>query len=75
MKAANNDQEYQEYNQRQYKKLALDIENYRKAQIGLPDKDYVDHYRDLDKYGLRSTEWKLGPLENPEHDFIKPLLV
>ena len=32
------------------------------------------HFDELDKYGLKGTEWRQLPVDNPEHDFITPLL-
>jgi hypothetical protein len=29
---------------------------------------------ELDRYHIRQTEWKLEPLENPQHDFVTDLL-
>ena len=51
-----------------------DVEKVRKDAEGVPDIDCVNHYRDLDRYNLRSTEWKTGPLENPDHDFVSGLI-
>lgn len=35
--------------------------------------DLKAHYEELDKYHLRTTEWKLEPLQNPQHDFVSNL--
>ena len=74
VKAAVEDQKYQEYMKKQYTKLQNDIETARKQSVGLLDADIVLHYRTLDKWGLKAEEWKCGPIENPEHDFVAPLL-
>ena len=74
LQSAVDDQKYQEYIKKRYKLLESDIDKTRREAVGLPDADIVLHYRKLDQYGLKSEEWKNGPLENPEHDFVSPLL-
>jgi hypothetical protein len=39
------------------------------------DIELLQHYRELDRYDLNATEWKLEPLDKPDHDFFKPLLI
>jgi hypothetical protein len=40
---------------------------------GKVDQDIMKHYKLLDKYNLRQTEWRTAPVINPEHDFVTDL--
>jgi hypothetical protein len=40
----------------------------------IPDADIMAHFDELDRYGLKGTEWRQLPVDNPEHDFVTPLL-
>ena len=74
LEAAMSDQKYVSFCQKKYKKLAKEIENAKEKAILRPDIELANHYNNLDKYFTRTTEWKLSPLENPEHDFVSDLL-
>lgn len=38
------------------------------------DLELEQHYKDLDRYGLRSAGWITEPLDNVEHDFFTELV-
>jgi hypothetical protein len=41
----------------------MDIELAKRTGKIAKDEDLIEHMNDLDEYNLRSTEWKLEPLE------------
>lgn len=38
------------------------------------DLELEQHYKDLDRFGLRSAGWLTEPLDNVEHDFFTVLV-
>ena len=68
------DERYIKFCKKKYKKLSDAVEDAKSAAFETPDHDLENHYNNLDRYYTRTSEWKLEPLDNPEHDFITPLL-
>ena len=52
-----------------------EIDIHRRLSKKCKDIELLNHYRELDRYELNATEWKLTPLDVAEHDFFKPLLI
>ena len=68
------DETYVRFTQDKYEDLLMKIELAKRTGKITKDEDLIDHMNDLDEYNLRSTEWKLEPLEHPEHDFVTKLV-
>lgn len=57
------DETYVRFTQDKYEDLLMDIELAKRTGKIAKDEDLIEHMNDLDEYNLRSTEWKLEPLE------------
>ena len=56
------------------KGLTLDTESLLQRSKGVDDIDLEVHLRELERYDLKSCEWKHRPLENAHHDYFSDLL-
>lgn len=73
LKSAQEDSEFLIYARDKYNKLKAVIEQAKVDAKGKPDKEFTLHMAELDRHFLRSTEWRLTPLENPEHNLVGEL--
>lgn len=74
LEVAMQDEGYVKFCKQKYKQLTEDVEKAKDQAYSEPDVDLESHYKTLDNFFTRnSEEWKLFPIEIPEHDFISDL--
>ena len=54
--------------------MLRNIEMIRDTALNIEDMDYIKHFEALEKSHLKTNQWKLEPLINPENDFFSCLL-
>ena len=68
------DERYVKFCKKKYKELTDAVEKAKDEAYAEPDADLESHYKSLDNFFQRTSEWKLVPLEVPEHDFVSELM-
>jgi hypothetical protein len=57
-----------------HKEYESEMDRLRKHGVGERDHEIRQHYEDLDRYQLLSTEWKLAPIDTPDFNLVLPLI-
>lgn len=73
LKVALEDSEFLKFSKQRYDRLKDNIEKSKAEAFGKSDLEFTRHIKELDKYNLRTEEWRMEPLENPEHNFVGEL--
>ena len=72
--SAMKDQQYVQYQQKQYETMLGNLKKIQQEAKGTKDVEMEKHLDALDRKDLKSTGWLTEPLDNVEHDFVSPLL-
>ena len=72
--AAKDDHAFALSQQKNYNTLIAKIEAVRDRASEHQDTDFADQYAELERNHLKTAEWKLEPLVQPQNDFFQPLL-
>lgn len=71
---AQKDQQFVQFQQKSYDEVLMALEKHIRVSRDTKDLELEQHYKDLDKFGLRSAGWITEPLDNVEHDFFSELV-
>ena len=74
LEAAMNDSEYVKYTSQVFETMENEMDRLRRTGINEPDAEIDEHYEQLDRYQLRSTDWKTEPIDIPSFSYVNPLL-